>query len=123
MPMGRWTPASIRGRTAAGIRLRWKRRGRGWPGGRSICSAWRGAIFTLGGRGRIGIGRVNADGTLDASFNPGTDTDSVVLSLAVQADGKILVGGQLFMLAGESRIGIGRLNGDGTLDTNFDPGT
>lgn len=71
-----------------------------------------GGIFTtLGGQSRIGIGRLNADGTLDTSFNPGAD--SYVNSLAVQPDGKILVGSYLGTLI--------RLNADGTLDTSFNP--
>jgi uncharacterized delta-60 repeat protein len=79
-----------------------------------------GGITTLAGLSRTNIGRLNADGTLDASFNPGADGG--VLALAVQADGKILVGGQFTTLGGQSRICIGRLNADGTLDTNFNPG-
>ena len=50
-----------------------------------------GHIDTLGGQSRNGIGRLNADGTLDRGFNPGAGGE--VNSLAVQADGKILVGG------------------------------
>ena len=56
----------------------------------------------------------------DDGFNPGAD--SHVYSLAVQADGKIVVGGIFNMLGGQPRIGIGRLNPDGTLDTAFNPG-
>ena len=40
--------------------------------------------------------------------------------LAVQADGKILVGG-FTTLGGQTRNCIGRLNADGTLDTGFNP--
>ena len=43
-------------------------------------------------------------------------------SLAVQADGKILVGGDFTTLGGQTRNYIGRLNADGTLDTGFNPG-
>ena len=43
-------------------------------------------------------------------------------SLAVQADGKILVGGFFTTLGGQPRNRIGRLNSDGTLDTAFNPG-
>jgi len=57
---------------------------------------------------------------VDSSFNPGAN--STVLSLALQADGKILVGGAFGTLGGQSRNSIGRLNADGTLDTSFDPG-
>src|SRR5437899_1443246 len=79
-----------------------------------------GGFTTLGGQSRNNIGRLNADGTLDTSFNPGADGN--VLSLAVQADGKILVGGAFATLGGHSRSNIGRLNADGTLDTSFNPG-
>ena len=40
-------------------------------------------------------------------------------SLAVQPDGKILVGGILTTLGGNGRNRIGRLYPDGTLDTTF----
>ena len=43
-------------------------------------------------------------------------------SLAVQADGKILVGGNFTTLGGQPRNYIGRLNADGTLDSGFNPG-
>ena len=89
-----------------------------------------GLFTTLGGGGtgtvtRNYLGRLNSDGTLDTSFNPGAD--DYVYTLAVQADGKILVGGQFAQLGGggtgtTSRINIGRLNSDGTLDTSFNPG-
>src|SRR5271157_2092958 len=57
---------------------------------------------------------------LSDSFNPGAD--GTVGSLAVQPDGKILVGGQFTTLGGHSLNYIGRLNGDGTVDTSFNPG-
>ena len=61
-----------------------------------------------------------AQSPLPDSFNPGAD--NLVVSLAVQADGKILVGGGFTTLGGRSRTYIGRLNADGTLDTTFNPG-
>jgi uncharacterized delta-60 repeat protein len=89
-----------------------------------------GSFTTLGGGGtgttpRHSIGRLNADGSLDTSFNPGAN--SFVSALAVQADGKILVGGYFSRLGGVgtgtiTRHYIGRLNADGTLDASFNPG-
>src|SRR2546425_416869 len=83
-----------------------------------------GDFTTLGGQTRYGLGRLNANGTLDASFIPALgetpcfDGCSVsIYSLAVQADGKILVGGGVTTLGGQSHIGIGRLNADGRPDT------
>ena len=54
------------------------------------------------------------------SFNPGADL--MVFGMAVQSDGKILVGGVFNTLCGQSRRSLGRLNADGTLDTSFNPG-
>src|SRR5207245_4010696 len=72
------------------------------------------------------IARLNLDGTLDTSFDPGANQTAVIV-LAVQADNKILVGGTFTMLGGGgsgiyTRNFIGRLYADGTLDNNFDPG-
>src|SRR5216684_3667641 len=61
-----------------------------------------------------------AQSPLPDSFNP--TADDFVFSLALQADGKILVGGGFYTLGGQSRNHIGRLNVDGTLDTSFNPG-
>jgi uncharacterized delta-60 repeat protein len=89
-----------------------------------------GNFSTLGGGGfgntpRNRIGRLNSDGTVDPSFDPGAN--SGVFALAIQADGKILVGGVFTTLGGGgsgtiARNRIARLNPDGTLDLNFDPG-
>jgi uncharacterized delta-60 repeat protein len=85
-----------------------------------------GCFTTLGGQPRNRIARVNANGTLDSGFNPGAGTTDgyppYVYSLAVQADGKILVGGWFTTLGGQTRSYIGRLNADGTLDSGFNPG-
>jgi uncharacterized delta-60 repeat protein len=88
-----------------------------------------GGFFTGlgGGTGtttRNRIGRLNADGTVDATFNPGAN--SSVYAIAIQPDGKILVGGDFTGLGGGTgttpRNCIGRLNADGTVDATFNPG-
>jgi uncharacterized delta-60 repeat protein len=70
--------------------------------------------------------RLNADGTRDASFNPGgSGAGFLVFSLAVQPEGKILVGGGLgtaFYNGVAVPQGIMRLNSDGTRDTTFNSG-
>jgi uncharacterized delta-60 repeat protein len=70
------------------------------------------------------VARVNQDGTLDTSFNP--NANNFVFSIAVQADGKVLLGGQFTTLspnggAAVTRNRIARVNQDGTLDTPFNP--
>jgi uncharacterized delta-60 repeat protein len=44
------------------------------------------------------IGRLNANGSLDTGFNPGAD--AAVNAVAIQPDGKIVVGGTFTMLGG-----------------------
>ena len=79
-----------------------------------------GAFATINGQSRSRIGRLNADGTLDLTFNSAINL--ICACMAVQADGKILVGGNFTSLGGQSRNHIGRLNPDGSLDTTFNPG-
>src|ERR1044071_3373053 len=71
------------------------------------------------------VRRLNADGSLDNSFNPpiGADNPYGVSSVVVQPDGKVLVGGDFSTMNGTNRSGIARLNANGTLDASFDPGT
>ncbi|MEO8429691.1 MAG: Calx-beta domain-containing protein, partial [Verrucomicrobiota bacterium] len=67
-----------------------------------------------------GIARVNTDGTLDESFNPGTGVSGgAVRALAIQPNGKILIGGDFSTVNGFSRRGIARLNAAGELDPDF----
>src|SRR5690606_12472907 len=39
------------------------------------------------------IARLNTDGSLDMTFNIGTGANNIVRSTAIQADGKIIIGG------------------------------
>ena len=79
-----------------------------------------GDFTTLGGQSRTNIGRLNAVGTLDTSFNPGSS--GYVTSLAFQPDNKIILGGYFNYLVGQPFPGLGRLNYNGTLDTSFNTG-
>jgi len=82
-----------------------------------------GNFSMLDGQPRNKIARLNAAGTLDLSFNPGADASiDIIWSMALQADGKILVGGRFTKLGGQVRNHIARLNGDGTVDPTFNPG-
>jgi len=69
------------------------------------------------------IARINSNGTLDESFNSGTGADSDVLNTLIQQDGKTIISGNFTAINGTSRNRIARLNSDGTLDADFDPGT
>ena len=74
-----------------------------------------GGMFTnLCGEPRSNLGRLNADGTLDPTFNPWAGgAYSEASAVALQADGKILVGGAFNRLAGVACTNFGRLNNTG----------
>ena len=67
------------------------------------------------------LARLNADGTLDASFTSLGTGSSRVSVITLQPDGKILIGGGFATYGGVLRNSIARLNADGTLDTSFVP--
>ena len=74
-----------------------------------------------GGQPRKHLVRLNANGTLDAAFNP--EISDVVYSIALQPDGKILIGGFFSQVNGQERSRLARLNADGTLDASFNRGS
>lgn len=82
-----------------------------------------GGFNAVGGVARNRAARLNADGSVDATFNPGTGANNWVLALALQPDGKVLVGGSFTAVNGVGRMHLARLNPDGSLDTGFVPAT
>ncbi|MDP3070389.1 MAG: hypothetical protein Q8N18_08880 [Opitutaceae bacterium] len=84
-----------------------------WPAGDTVPSA------------RNRIARLNPNGTVDSEFNP--NANNGVTTLAVQRDGKVLLGGFFTTLqpvgdtAPANRVRLARLNVDGTLDSEFYP--
>jgi uncharacterized delta-60 repeat protein len=75
--------------------------------GGSFLGVW-GSRGSLPGRG---IARLDGDGTLDNSFDPGEGTDDRVTSVLVLPDGKILIGGYFNRVGGVLRRGVARLHG------------
>lgn len=80
-----------------------------------------GDFWSYNGVSRKYIARLNADGSLDTSFNVGTGPDWLVRASAIQSDGKIIIGGMFTNYNGIARNGVARLNTNGTLDTTFNP--
>lgn len=82
------------------------------------------------GVARRNIARLNADGTLDLTFNPGTGFDELgttsypptLITMTLQPDGKLLVGGKFVGYNGLGRRGIVRINTDGSADASFQTG-
>ena len=88
------------------------------PDGRILFA---GDFTDIGGEPRGRIARLNTDGTLDSSFG-GSEAgagNGAVLAVALQDDGRILIGGTFTTVHEEPRNRIARLNPDGTLDPKF----
>jgi uncharacterized delta-60 repeat protein len=82
-----------------------------------------GGFFTnIGGQPRNNIARLDAATGLADSFNPSvTGGSSSVLALAVQGDGKIVVGGSFTSVGGQTRRHMARLDGITGLVDSFNP--
>ena len=114
MRTGHWTPGSIRGR-----RLRWY----------SLAVQADGKILVGGEFTTLGGQSAQLHWPAECGRDTGQRLQSgggrhlrMWIRLAVQADGKILVGGDFTTLGGQTRNYLGRLNADGTLDSGFNPG-
>ncbi len=90
------------------------------PDGKVLIGGW---FANYNGTGRRNIARLNSDGSLDSTFNPGSGADNGIRSIAYQPDGKVLIGGLFADYNGTGRKNIARLNSDGSLDGTFNPGT
>ena len=67
------------------------------------------------------VARLESNGTIDPSFNSAIGPNYKASALAIQPDGKIVVGGNFELaIPGEiTSAELARLNADGSLDTNF----
>ncbi len=98
--------------------------------GQVLAAGW---FTSVAGESFAGIARLNADGTLDADFNPaGNGTNQVVRAVLPGAgsnggaEEKILIAGDFTQYNGTGRNRIALLNADGTLagnDGDFSVGT
>jgi uncharacterized delta-60 repeat protein len=80
-----------------------------------------GGTFTQAGQVEtLNLARYDADGSVDQNFGGADATEpganGNVYALAVQPDGKIVVGGNFNAIFGQPRRGIARLNADGSVD-------
>lgn len=87
-----------------------------------------GGIFTqYSGSSKNRIVRINANGTVDNDFDIGTGfgglSSNAVNAIAIQSDGKILVGGDFAVYNGVSSSGIVRLFPSGGIDPDFYTGS
>ena len=80
-----------------------------------------GSFDEVNGTAAHGLARLNANGTLDTNHAPQTVPHTTVNTLALQADGKLLVGGSFGSLGGASCPSLARLLPTGAADATFVP--
>ncbi len=84
-----------------------------------------GFFTTIGGQPRVNIARLDPTTGMADSWNPNPafDPDNSVLSIAVQADGKILAGGSFLNIGGQPRNCVARLDATTGLADSWNPNT
>jgi hypothetical protein len=88
----------------------------------SLLTDLEGKILLVATENEGRVWRFNADGTPDSTFPTLVKTDGLIVGLAQQTDGKLILGGAFTTVAGITRRGLAKLNVDGTVDLGFDPG-
>jgi RHS repeat-associated protein/uncharacterized delta-60 repeat protein len=78
-----------------------------------------GAFTTIDTTTRNRIARLNADGSLDTSFDSGDGPDDVVETLCIQSGTKVILGGRFLHVDGHLCNHFARLNSGGAFDSSF----
>jgi len=78
-----------------------------------------GQFTTFSGILRSRLVRLNTDGMLDPTFDIGSGANNDVYAIALQPDGKILIGGAFTAINGESKSNVARLHPNGAVDAGF----
>lgn len=82
-----------------------------------------GFFNSFGGVPHYNLVRLNPDSTIDPTFSQNFQCESSVRTIALQPDGKILIGGNIRAVNGVAVGRIARLNSDGSIDNSFNSGT
>jgi len=79
-----------------------------------------GYFTTINGATRSMVARLNADGSIDNSFNP-PFVDGTVTKLARDASGRVIVSGHFTTVGGRAQRALARLTDTGVVDAGFAP--
>ncbi|MGQ0540847.1 MAG: delta-60 repeat domain-containing protein, partial [Blastocatellia bacterium] len=79
-----------------------------------------GDYTSAGGTSQAKLARITPNGTIDGTFAPTFNSGGWVNAVAIQPDGKILIGGGFTTVNGVTKNRIARLNATGTIDSTFD---
>jgi len=82
-----------------------------------------GTFTSINGYSRNGIARLNSNGALDTTFNPGLGLNGSISAICVQGNGDVVIAGSFTQFNGSSCAGLARINTNGTLDVSFNAGT
>ena len=82
-----------------------------------------GQFYEIGRVPRYHLARLNADGSVDSTFDPGVGPNDIIRALLLLPDGRILIGGLFTNYNGATQYRLARLNPDASLDPSFLPGT
>jgi uncharacterized delta-60 repeat protein len=82
-----------------------------------------GAFTFINGSPCSGVARLNVDGSVDPRFACNVLSQGTVYCLAMQPDGKVVVGGDFGIIGKDNQVRLARFNADGSLDPGFDPGS
>src|SRR5205085_8188977 len=80
-----------------------------------------GSFTSIAGVARNRVARLNSDGSLDTTFNPGAGANDTVMALAIQPDGEIIIGGAFTSVNGLPRNRLAGFNLNGSVNGFFTP--
>jgi uncharacterized delta-60 repeat protein len=80
-----------------------------------------GNFYTVDYFGRNNVARLNPDGSVDQTFNPGQGPNSTVFGVGLLSDGRIAIAGNFSQVDGINRGGVAVLDTNGALDQTFVP--
>ena len=86
------------------------------PDGKVLVGGWFTSISNVV---RPRLARLHPSGALDSAFNAVVSQDGAVNAIAIQDDGKIVIGGTFTSVGGLTRVRIARLTADGLPDAAF----
>jgi uncharacterized delta-60 repeat protein len=78
-----------------------------------------GEFAYVNGTAKANLARLNTNGTLDTTFPTSGGVNGPVYALKVQADGRVVVGGNFTNCNGLARNHIARINSNGSQDSTF----
>jgi uncharacterized delta-60 repeat protein len=81
-----------------------------------------GNFSIINGAAQPFLARLETNGSIDKAFESAAHPNAAIAVIAIQPDDKVVIGGNFTRIGATPRNRIARLNIDGSLDLEFDPG-